>query len=57
MPVKKLKDYLDTNNVKYLSILHSPSYTAQETATDYVRPDFPPSLPRVDQPLSFTEAH
>ena len=32
MPVKKLKDFLETNNVKYVSILHSPSYTAQEIA-------------------------
>ncbi len=32
MPVKKLKDYLDTNNIKYVTIFHSPSYTAQEIA-------------------------
>ena len=32
MPVEKLKDYLDMNNIKYVTILHSPSYTAQEIA-------------------------
>lgn len=32
MPCKKLKEYLDTNNVKYLSIKHSIAYTAQEIA-------------------------
>lgn len=32
MPVKKLKDFLDSNNVKYLTISHSAAYTAQEIA-------------------------
>ncbi len=32
MPVKKLKDFLDSNNIKYISITHSPVYTAQEIA-------------------------
>jgi Ala-tRNA(Pro) deacylase len=32
MPVKKLKEFLDQNNVKYVSIAHSPVYTAQEIA-------------------------
>lgn len=32
MPVRRLKDYLDRENVKYLSIHHSPAYTAQEIA-------------------------
>jgi|TARA_Y100000294_G_scaffold166962_1_gene175724 Ala-tRNA(Pro) deacylase len=32
MPVKKLKEFLDTNNIKYVTISHSPSYTAQEIA-------------------------
>ena len=32
MPAKKLKEYLDSNNIKYLSIKHSPAYTAQEIA-------------------------
>jgi Ala-tRNA(Pro) deacylase len=27
-----LKEFLDKNNVRYLSIRHSPAYTAQETA-------------------------
>jgi len=32
MPVKKLKEFLDTNGVKYVSIVHSKAYTAQEVA-------------------------
>jgi Ala-tRNA(Pro) deacylase len=32
MPVKKLKDFLDKNGVKYVSIRHSPAFTAQEIA-------------------------
>ena len=32
MPVKKLKEFLDSNNVKYVSISHSPAYTAQGIA-------------------------
>lgn len=32
MPVKKLKEYLDGHNIKYLCISHSPAYTAQEIA-------------------------
>lgn len=32
MPVKKLKEYLDANHVKYVSIIHSKAYTAQEVA-------------------------
>jgi Ala-tRNA(Pro) deacylase len=32
MPVKLLKEFLDKAKVKYLSISHSPSYTAQEVA-------------------------
>lgn len=32
MPVKKLKDYLDTNNVRYQTISHSTAYTAQQIA-------------------------
>lgn len=32
MPVQKLKEFLDGNNVKYISISHSPAYTAQEIA-------------------------
>lgn len=32
MPVKKLKDFLDRQGVKYVTISHSPAYTAQEIA-------------------------
>ena len=32
MPVKKLKEYLDSQKIKYVSITHSPSYTAMEVA-------------------------
>jgi len=32
MPVKKLKEYLDSNNIKYISMTHSSAYTAQEIA-------------------------
>jgi Ala-tRNA(Pro) deacylase len=32
MPVKKLKQFLDENQVKYVSIVHSRAYTAQEVA-------------------------
>jgi Ala-tRNA(Pro) deacylase len=32
MPITKLKEFLDSRDVKYLTILHSPAYTAQEIA-------------------------
>ena len=32
MPAKKLKEYLDKSRVKYVTINHSPAYTAQEIA-------------------------
>ncbi|MGE5798554.1 MAG: aminoacyl-tRNA deacylase [Ignavibacteria bacterium] len=32
MPVKKLKEFLDQNQIRYISITHSPAYTAQEIA-------------------------
>ena len=32
MPVKQLKEFLDHNNVKYVSITHSTAFTAQEIA-------------------------
>jgi Ala-tRNA(Pro) deacylase len=32
MPLKKLREFLDSNNVKYIVISHSRAYTAQETA-------------------------
>lgn len=32
MPMKKLKDFLDKNKIDYVTIDHSPAYTAQEIA-------------------------
>ena len=32
MPVKRLKEFLDSNNIKYIVISHSPAYTAQAIA-------------------------
>ena len=32
MPVKRLKEYLDSNKIKYISMTHSSAYTAQEIA-------------------------
>jgi len=32
MPVKKLKDFLDAEKIRYVTISHSPAYTAQEIA-------------------------
>lgn len=32
MPAKKLKEFLDDNKIKYVSITHSSAYTAQEIA-------------------------
>ncbi len=32
MPVHRLKEFLDSHNVRYVSIEHSPAYTAQEIA-------------------------
>jgi Ala-tRNA(Pro) deacylase len=32
MPVKKLKEFLDSNNIKYVTIKHSTAFTAQEIA-------------------------
>ena len=32
MPLKKLKEYLDNNKVKYIIISHSSAFTAQEVA-------------------------
>lgn len=32
MPVEKLKRFLDEHQVRYVSIAHSPAYTAQEVA-------------------------
>lgn len=32
MPLKKLKEYLDTNKIEYVTIYHSLAYTAQRIA-------------------------
>lgn len=32
MPAKKLKEFLDKERIKYVSITHSPAFTAQEIA-------------------------
>ncbi|UCG88903.1 MAG: YbaK/EbsC family protein [Gemmatimonadota bacterium] len=32
MPVKRLKEFLDSHNIKYVVISHSPAYTAQAIA-------------------------
>ena len=32
MPETRLKDFLDKEHVKYVTIAHSPAYTAQEIA-------------------------
>ena len=32
MPVKKLKEFLDSERIKYVCIIHSTAYTAQEVA-------------------------
>ena len=32
MAMKKLKEFLDENNVRYITVSHSPAYTAQEIA-------------------------
>lgn len=32
MPVKKLKEFLDSHKVKYVSLTHSPAFTSQEIA-------------------------
>lgn len=32
MPAQKLKEFLDSNFIKYVTINHSPAYTAQEIA-------------------------
>ncbi len=32
MPIRKLKAFLDENGVKYVTITHSPAFTAQEVA-------------------------
>ena len=34
MPVNRLKQFLDSNDVKYVTIQHSPAYTAMEVAEE-----------------------
>ena len=34
MPIKKIKDFLDSHGVRYVSLKHSPAYTAQEVAAN-----------------------
>ncbi len=38
MPVKKLKEFLDGQRVKYVTINHSPAYTAREVAASSLVP-------------------
>ncbi len=32
MPINRLKEFLDSNSIKYISVFHSHAYTAQEVA-------------------------
>lgn len=32
MPLRKLREFLDSHGARYIAISHSPTYTAQETA-------------------------
>ena len=32
MPLTKLKEYLDNNNIKYITTTHSPMYTFEEVS-------------------------
>ena len=32
MPARKLREYLDNHGIKYISIIHSPAFAAQEIA-------------------------
>lgn len=38
MPVKKLKEFLDEHQIRYVIINHSPAYTARETAASTLIP-------------------
>jgi Ala-tRNA(Pro) deacylase len=38
MPVDKLKNFLDSHQVKYVTINHSPAYTAREVAASTLIP-------------------
>ena len=35
MPVSMLKEFLDKNNIKYVTIKHSLAFTAQEIADEF----------------------
>jgi Ala-tRNA(Pro) deacylase len=37
MPLKKLKEFLDGHNIKYVTISHSQAFTAQETAAELAK--------------------
>src|SRR5512135_778119 len=32
MPIRKIKEYLDSKGIRYITVTHSPAYTAQEIA-------------------------
>ncbi len=32
MPIRKIKEYLDSKGIRYITVTHSPAYTAQEVA-------------------------
>ena len=53
MPARKLKEFLDKEKVKYVSIMHSTAYTAQEVAESahVTRREFATTVKKV---LSFT---
>lgn len=38
MPVEKLREFLDNHHVKYITIDHSPAYTAREVAASTLVP-------------------
>lgn len=38
MPVKKLREFLDSQHIKYITIDHSPAYTAREVASSALVP-------------------
>ncbi len=38
MPIKKLQQFLDDNHVKYVTVNHSPAYTAREVAASVFIP-------------------
>jgi Ala-tRNA(Pro) deacylase len=38
MPVEKLREYLDSHHIKYITIDHSPMYTAREVAASTLVP-------------------